>query len=61
MAGIDYVSCEECGKRLFYDGEGCVRHYMINAKTTKSLTCDHCVKKLKQKIEKLKKYDRRRH
>ena len=58
---MDYVSCAECGKRLFYDGGGEAREFMMDTKSTKSLTCDHCVKKLKQKIEKLKKHDRRRH
>jgi len=61
MAGMDYVSCNECGKRLFYDGNGVIREYMYSAKTTKSLTCDHCISKLKKKIEKLKKHDRGRH
>lgn len=61
MAGIDYVSCSECGKRLFYDGEWFARDYMVNAKTAKTVTCDHCVSKLKKKIETLKKHDRRRH
>jgi len=61
MAGIDYVSCSECGKRLFYDGEWFVRRYIEDTKTTKTLTCDRCVTKLKKKIEKLKKHDRRRH
>ena len=61
MAGIDYVSCGECGKRLFYDGEHVARSYMRNVQTTKSLTCDHCVSKLHKKIATLKKHDRRRH
>lgn len=61
MAGIDYVSCRECGKRLFYDGEGQVREYLHNSESTVGLTCDHCVDKLKKKIEELKKHDRRRH
>jgi len=61
MAGIDYVSCAECGKRLFYDGERLAREYMHNAKTTEFITCDHCVSKLKKKIDVLKKHDRRRH
>lgn len=61
MAGIDYVSCAECGKRLFYDGEGFVRGYMESAETTKTVTCDHCVSKLKKKIKTIKKHDRRRH
>ena len=61
MAGIDYVSCNECGKRLFYDGDGAARYYMQEAKTTKGVVCDHCVNKLKKKIETIKKHDRRRH
>ena len=61
MAGIDYASCNECGKRLFYDGEREARDYMISAQTTKFIVCDHCVSKLKKKIETLKKHDRRRH
>jgi len=59
MAGADYVSCAECGKRLFYDGSHGIRDYIFDAKTT--LTCDHCVSKMKKKIDKLKKHDRRRH
>lgn len=61
MAGLDYAACEECGQRLFYDGEWIARTYMHNTTTVKHLTCDHCVKKLKKKIEVLKKHDRRRH
>lgn len=61
MAGIDYVSCDECGKRLFYDGDMHVRSYIGEAKTTRGVVCDHCVGKLKKKIETLKKHDRRRH
>ena len=61
MAGIDYVSCAECGKRLFYDGDWAIRKYMTSAITTKFIVCDHCVSKLKKKIETLKKHDRRRH
>lgn len=37
------------------------RDYMIHVNSTKSVTCDHCVKKLKKKIDKLMKFDRRRH
>jgi len=61
VAGIDYVSCIECGKRLFYDGEHSARDYMIDTKSTVNVTCDHCVSKLKKKIAVLKKHDRRRH
>lgn len=53
MAGWDYVKCEECGERLLYDGDGRLSDL--------KLTCEHCVKKLKKKIEKLKKHDRRKH
>ena len=61
MAGLDYVTCAECGKRLFYDGDRFVRKSMEDRKATKSVTCDHCVLKLKKKIDTLKKHDRRRH
>lgn len=60
MAGMDYVDCTECGKRLFYDGEWRVRADLEESSKA-GITCDRCVKKLKQKIEKLKKHDRRRH
>ena len=58
---MDYVSCSECGERLFYDGLGEVRGFMQDTGITKGVTCDRCVSKLKRKIEKLKKYDKRRH
>jgi len=61
MAGSDYVSCAECGKRLFYDGDWRARDYMNLSDTPESVTCRHCVKKLKKKIEVLKKHDKRRH
>lgn len=61
MAGIDYVSCKECGKRLFYDGDRRVRDYIFDTGTTDSFLCSHCISKLKKKIETLKKHDRRRH
>lgn len=61
MAGADYVSCNECGKRLFYDGELTVRSYMYAVETTKGITCSQCVENLKKKIETLQKHDRRRH
>ncbi len=61
MAGIDYVSCDDCGKRLFYDGGGEVRDYMSDMGTTRGVTCNHCVEKLRKKIKKLEKYDKRRH
>ena len=58
MAGIDYASCEECGKRLFYDGDWAIREYMRD--NTKTITCDHCVAKLKKKIAKLEKHRQNR-
>lgn len=61
MAGLDYVSCEECGKRLFYDGDRRARDYMIGENLPPSVTCSKCVSKLKKKIERLKKFDKRRH
>lgn len=61
MAGIDYVSCGECGKRLFYDGDYRAREYMRDVQSSNTLTCSHCVSNLKKKIEILKKHDRRRH
>ena len=61
MAGCDYISCAECGKRLIYDGDENIRNYLSEAKTTQGLTCDKCVEKLKKKIEELKRHDRRRH
>ncbi len=60
MAGIDYVSCDECGERLFYDGGREVRDYMSDVGTA-GVVCGHCVAKLKKKIKKLEKYDKRRH
>ena len=59
MAGADYVTCESCGVRLFYDGHGLARDFMEERGL--KVTCNHCVKKLEKKIEKLKKHDRRRH
>ena len=56
MAGIDYLSCNECGKRLIYDGEFEVRNRLES-----EINCQHCVDKLKKKIEELKKHDRRKH
>ena len=60
MAGLDYVLCSECSKRLFYDGDSVVRGYLESEKESKELACSHCVSKLKKKIAKLKKHDRRR-
>jgi DNA-directed RNA polymerase subunit RPC12/RpoP len=56
MAGLDYIDCNECGKRLIYDGEGEVRQRLEG----ETLACSHCVKKLKKKIAKLEKHDRRK-
>jgi DNA-directed RNA polymerase subunit RPC12/RpoP len=61
MAGLDYISCIECGKRLIYDGDDYIRDYISKMETTEGICCSHCVSKLKKKIEKLKKHDRRRH
>jgi len=61
MAGIDYTSCRICGKRLFYDGDWSAREYMVENTDNKNLTCDHCVDKMIKKIERLKKFDKRRH
>lgn len=61
MAGIDYVSCVECGKRLLYDGKWEFRNGIHMMGNTKNITCDHCVKKFKQKIIELQKHDRRKH
>ncbi len=59
MAGMDYACCSECGKRLFYDGSGFVRDVLESHSDT--IVCGNCVDRLKKKIEKLKKHDRRRH
>lgn len=60
MAGADYICCEECGKRIFYDGDYQMRD-ILHASDTNGIICAACVKKLKKKIEKLKKYDKRKH
>jgi len=60
MAGMDYVNCKECGKRLFYDGLMIARDSMEETESTKGVTCSHCVKKLKKKLETALKFDRRR-
>ncbi len=59
MAGIDYLKCEECGKRLFYDGNNTLRDILEYHSDT--IVCGDCVERLKKKIEKLKKHDRRKH
>jgi len=61
MAGSNYVTCGECGKRLFYDGDFCARESMKDRGETATVTCDHCVSKLKKKVGKLMQHDRRRH
>ncbi len=53
MAGMDYISCAECGKRLIFDGDLVIRAHLED-----EITCGHCVKKLKRKIEKLEKIKR---
>ncbi len=60
MAGMDYIKCGICSKRMIYDDDQCIE-LSLQANNIKSITCDHCVKKLKKKIELLKKHDRRRH
>ncbi len=58
MAGCDYLKCE-CGERLLYDGDERLRDALEENEQT--VTCSRCVKKMKKKIEALKKHDRRRH
>ncbi|OQX08407.1 MAG: hypothetical protein BWK73_25400 [Thiothrix lacustris] len=60
MAGIDYLSCCKCGKRLAYDGGGEMRAQLEQYQGTSDVFCHHCVDKLLEKIEELKKHDRRR-
>lgn len=59
MAGADYVTCKECGERIFYDGDRRIRDFM-EERGSKEIVCYKCYKKLLKKIEKLKKFDRRR-
>ncbi len=59
MAGADYICCAECGVRLLYDGDRQWRIVLKELETT--ITCGHCVKKLKKKIKTLEKHDRRHH
>ena len=61
MAGFDYISCAQCGRRLIYDGNETVRNYLHDANITKGLTCDKCVERLKKKILDLQRHDKRRH
>ncbi len=56
MAGIDYMNCSLCGKRLIYDGDWKVREAI-----EEEVACGTCVERLQKKIEKLKKHDRRKH
>jgi phosphosulfolactate phosphohydrolase-like enzyme len=56
MAGCDYISCIECGKRMIYDGDNAIRESIED-----EICCGVCVKRLKKKIDILKKNDRRRH
>jgi hypothetical protein len=37
MAGVDYSTCEECGKRLHYDGKKKIR----NALDWQSIFCEN--------------------
>ena len=57
MAGMDYLDCAECGRRLLYDGDFRIR----KALDGDTVTCGQCTKRLKKKIDKLKKHDRRKH
>ena len=57
MASADYICCEECGKRLCYDGY----HKFRDALEWKPIFCEACIKKLKKKIAILEKHDRRKH
>ena len=56
MAGMDYLKCGGCGERIFADGDWILRDSIDG-----DLYCHSCVKKLKKKIETLKKHDRRKH
>lgn len=53
MAGIDYCSCNECGVRLFYDGESEARNYMSTTESAKYIICDRCHRKLLKRVGKL--------
>ena len=33
MSGLDYCSCQICGRRLFYDGDMAARGYMASCET----------------------------
>jgi len=58
MAGIDYLDCVECSRRLAYDGDKVISERI---EESTCLICAHCLKKLHKKIELLKKHDRRKH
>jgi hypothetical protein len=57
MAEVYYLTCGECGKRLYYDGKKTIRL----ALELRPVFCEKCWVKLNKKIELLKKHDRRRH
>lgn len=57
MAEVYYLTCGECGKRLYYDGKKTIRL----ALEWRPVFCEKCWVKLNKKIELLKKHDRRRH
>ena len=57
MAGTDYLMCEECGKRLCYDGKKTLRL----ALEWQPIYCEKCWIKLTKKIAVLEKHDRRKH
>jgi len=54
MAGLDYVSCTSCGRRLAYDGDARVR-WWLDEYEVKGLHCDKCYRKLVKRITKLEK------
>jgi len=50
MAGRDYLMCEECGKRLAYDGDNSMRDTM----DWEPIYCKDCYQKLLKEIKKLR-------
>jgi len=58
MAGLDYCSCNECGKRLFYDGEQAARTYM-QLVGVPYVVCSKCYEKKEKRITSLLKYSKR--